>query len=68
MAFCRGHEVHLYVRAGSHGDSHEELYGVHVHRVPIDLIADFVSECDGMCECMALTFQHAHTGCPPLCN
>jgi hypothetical protein len=33
----RGHEVHIYTRAGVHGSSYEVIDGVHVHRVPIDL-------------------------------
>ena len=65
-ALCRGHEVHLYVRAGSDGACHEELHGVHVHRVPIDLVADFVSECDGMCEytVFAQAKQDSRAECP----
>ncbi|EKX50475.1 hypothetical protein GUITHDRAFT_103709 [Guillardia theta CCMP2712] len=45
----RGHEVHLFARASGAGESYEIVHDVHIHRVPIELDEDFVSECNNMC-------------------
>ena len=47
----RGHEVHLYTRAGKDDmtGGHSVVDGVHVHKVPIELDSDLVNECNNMC-------------------
>ena len=48
----RGHEVHVYVRAGEGQAPYERIHGVHVHRVTFDLSPDFVQEIQNMCNAM----------------
>ena len=63
----RGHEVHLFVRAGYDMSQprYELIHAVHVHRVPIELNPDFVIECSNMChafvEHMRETEDHLNT-------
>ena len=63
----RGHEVHLFVRAGYDMSQprYELIHAVHVHRVPIELNPDFVTECSNMChafvEHMRETEDHLNT-------
>ena len=47
----RGNQVHLFVRAGPDMSqpSYQCIDEVHVHRVPIELNPDFVTECNNMC-------------------
>eukprot|EP00189_Rhodosorus_marinus_P002074 CAMPEP_0113956676 /NCGR_PEP_ID=MMETSP0011_2-20120614/2215_1 /TAXON_ID=101924 /ORGANISM="Rhodosorus marinus" /LENGTH=501 /DNA_ID=CAMNT_0000966891 /DNA_START=148 /DNA_END=1653 /DNA_ORIENTATION=+ /assembly_acc=CAM_ASM_000156 len=52
----RGHEVHVYVRAGG-GQKHYELIdGVHVHRINFGQDNDFVNEINNMCNAMVHAF------------
>jgi len=63
----RGNEVHLFVRAGHDMSQarYEVLDDVHVHRVPIELSADFVEECNNMCNAFVFHIReaeaHMHT-------
>jgi len=45
----RGHEVHVYSRTGDGQMPYEIIDGVHIHRVPIALDPDFITECRNMC-------------------
>lgn len=45
----RGHEVHVYSRTGDGQMPYEIIDGVHIHRVPIQLDPDFITECNNMC-------------------
>ena len=45
----RGHEVHVYSRTGDGQMPYEIIDGVHIHRVPIQLDPDFITECSNMC-------------------
>lgn len=48
----RGHEVHVYVRAGEGQAPYEQIHGVHIHRITFDLSPDFVQEVQNMCNAM----------------
>ena len=45
----KGHEVHVYTRMGAGQSPYDRIEGVHYHRCPFDLSADFVEEIDNMC-------------------
>ena len=45
----KGHEVHVYTRMGFGQSRYDRIEGVHYHRCPFDLSADFVEEIDNMC-------------------
>ncbi len=44
----RGHEVHVFVRMGEGQSNYDVIEGVHYHRCPIVLDADFVTEMNNM--------------------
>ena len=44
----RGHEVHVFVRLGQGQSTYQVIDGVHYHRCPIVLDADFVTEMNNM--------------------
>jgi len=44
----RGHEVHVFARLGPGQSTYHRIHGVHYHRCPIALHADFVSEMNNM--------------------
>jgi glycosyltransferase involved in cell wall biosynthesis len=57
----RGNEVHLFVRAGPDMSqpSYQCIDDVHVHRVPIELNPDFVTECNNMCNAQVWYIREA---------
>jgi glycosyltransferase involved in cell wall biosynthesis len=44
----RGHEVHIFARLGEGQTTHAMIDGVHYHRCPIELHADFITEMNNM--------------------
>eukprot|EP00802_Teleaulax_amphioxeia_P005489 Tamp_05493.p1 GENE.Tamp_05493~~Tamp_05493.p1 ORF type:complete len:700 (+),score=90.02 Tamp_05493:299-2398(+) len=60
----RGHEVHVYSRTGDGQMPYEIIDGVHIHRVPIALDPDFITECGNMCNsfCWFLSESEAFQG------
>jgi hypothetical protein len=57
----RGNDVHLFVRAGHDMSQprYEYIQDVHVHRVPIELNPDFVTECMNMCNAFVFFIREA---------
>jgi glycosyltransferase involved in cell wall biosynthesis len=52
----KGHEVHIFTRMGRPGhQQHEEIYGVHYHRVPYTGCADIVDDVNAMCRAFVTT-------------
>lgn len=49
----RGHEVHVFTRISDGQNEHEEIYGVHYHRVHSVPSDDFVDSMEKMCNAMA---------------
>jgi glycosyltransferase involved in cell wall biosynthesis len=45
----KGHEVHVFTRMGNRQPHYERIHGVHYHRCPFDLRANFVDEVNEMC-------------------
>ncbi len=45
----RGHEVHVFTRMGKGQQWYQRIDGVHYHRCPFPLNANFVAEVDDMC-------------------
>lgn len=45
----KGHDVHVFTRMGHHQQPYERIHGVHYHRCPFDLHANFVDEVNNMC-------------------
>ena len=45
----KGHEVHVYTRMGFGQSHYDRIEGVHYHRCPFDLSADFIEEINNMC-------------------
>ena len=45
----KGHEVHVFTRMGRHQPAYERIHGVHYHRCPFELHANFVDEINNMC-------------------
>jgi glycogen synthase len=45
----RNHEVHVFTRQGHHQPLEEVIHGVHYHRCPFTLNANFVDEINNMC-------------------
>jgi len=45
----KGHEVHVFTRVGHHQLLYERIHGVHYHRCPFALHANFVEEVNNMC-------------------
>jgi len=62
----RGHEVHVFSRAGGGQIPYEIIDGVHVHRVETEPDQDFVTECSKMCSafCWALSETERFQGGP----
>jgi len=62
----RGHEVHVYSRTGDGQMPYEIIDGVHIHRVPIQLDPDFITECSNMCNSFVwfLTESEQFQGAP----
>ncbi|MFC1642518.1 glycosyltransferase family 4 protein, partial [Myxococcota bacterium] len=62
----RGHEVHVFVRLGEGQSTYQRIHGVHYHRCPITLDADFVVEMNNMCNAFAYFMgeTEAHQGGP----
>jgi glycosyltransferase involved in cell wall biosynthesis len=49
----KGHEVHVFTRTGPNQPHYERIDGVHYHRCPFALNANFVDEIDNMCRSFA---------------
>ncbi len=45
----QGHEVHVFTRIGRGQAKYDRIHGVHYHRCPFDLNANFVDEVNNMC-------------------
>jgi len=45
----KGHEVHVFTRMGFGQGLYDRIEGVHYHRCPFDLNADFIEEVNNMC-------------------
>ena len=45
----KGHDVHVFTRMGAWQQPYQRIDGVHYHRCPFPLNADFVAEVDDMC-------------------
>jgi glycosyltransferase involved in cell wall biosynthesis len=45
----RGHEVHVFTRPGPGQPHYDRIHGVHYHRCPFALNANFVDEVNNMC-------------------
>lgn len=45
----KGHEVHVFTRMGRHQSAYDRIHGVHYHRCPFALHANFVEEVNNMC-------------------
>ena len=62
----RGHEVHVFVRIGKDQPTYAQIEGVHYHRCPIPLHADFVTEMNEMGNRFVyfLAQTEAHQGAP----
>lgn len=53
----KGHEVHVFTRLGSHGQSwYERIHGVHYHRCPFPTSGDFIEEINNMCRSFVYSF------------
>src|SRR5947199_2790521 len=52
----RGHEVHVFTRQARSQPTYDNIHGVHYHRCPFPLHANFVDEINNMCRAFVGAF------------
>ncbi|MGA1870407.1 MAG: glycosyltransferase family 4 protein [bacterium] len=61
----KGHEVHVFTRMGEGQSHYQRIDGVHYHRCPFELNANFIEEINSMCRAFVHNFFEVedYSGC-----